>query len=131
MPRFSIVRPSKIYPKWDFWFENEPSGNPAPSHVKLDSSTGQIQGCHRVKNSYLRRRMPGRFRSPAADAAPEAADDFRADSRRQREIPIIVFDMKFSSFSTLWEPGLPDFSWHKIPKRDKTYQISTNFTKCQ
>jgi hypothetical protein len=24
--------PSKIYPNWDFWFENKPSGNPA-THV--------------------------------------------------------------------------------------------------
>jgi hypothetical protein len=23
-----IARPSKIYPNWDFWFENKPSGNP-------------------------------------------------------------------------------------------------------
>jgi hypothetical protein len=23
-------------------------------------------------------------------------------------------------------PGLPDFSWYKIPKREKIYQISTN-----
>jgi hypothetical protein len=28
--RFSNIRPSKIYPNWDFWFENKPSGNPAP-----------------------------------------------------------------------------------------------------
>jgi hypothetical protein len=28
MPRFSIARPSKIYPNWDVWFENKPSGNP-------------------------------------------------------------------------------------------------------
>jgi hypothetical protein len=27
-PNFSIPRPSKIYPNWDFWFENIPSGNP-------------------------------------------------------------------------------------------------------
>jgi hypothetical protein len=26
---FFILRPSKIYPNWDFWFENKPSGNPA------------------------------------------------------------------------------------------------------
>jgi hypothetical protein len=26
---FSIPWPSKIYPNWDFWFENKPSGNPA------------------------------------------------------------------------------------------------------
>jgi hypothetical protein len=25
----SILRPSKIYQNWDFWFENKPSGNPA------------------------------------------------------------------------------------------------------
>jgi hypothetical protein len=25
---FSIPRPSKIYPNWDFGFENKPSGNP-------------------------------------------------------------------------------------------------------
>jgi hypothetical protein len=29
MPITSIARPSKIYPNWDFWFENMPSGNPA------------------------------------------------------------------------------------------------------
>jgi hypothetical protein len=30
MPRFSIAKffHSKIYPNWDFWFENKPSGNP-------------------------------------------------------------------------------------------------------
>jgi hypothetical protein len=25
---FSNQRPSKIYPNWDFWFQNKPSGNP-------------------------------------------------------------------------------------------------------
>jgi hypothetical protein len=25
---FSNLRPSKIYPNWDFWFEKKPSGNP-------------------------------------------------------------------------------------------------------
>jgi hypothetical protein len=25
---FSIQRPSKIYPNWDFCYENQPSGNP-------------------------------------------------------------------------------------------------------
>jgi hypothetical protein len=28
IPTFSIVRPSKMYPNLDFWFENLPSGNP-------------------------------------------------------------------------------------------------------
>jgi hypothetical protein len=25
---FSIPKPSKIYPNWNFWSENKPSGNP-------------------------------------------------------------------------------------------------------
>jgi hypothetical protein len=25
---FSITRPTKMYPKWDFWYEKIPSGNP-------------------------------------------------------------------------------------------------------
>jgi hypothetical protein len=29
IPTSSITRTSKIYPKWDFWFEIMPSGNPA------------------------------------------------------------------------------------------------------
>jgi hypothetical protein len=28
---FSNVRPSKIYPNWDFWFEKKPYGNPGPT----------------------------------------------------------------------------------------------------
>jgi hypothetical protein len=32
---FSIPRPSKIYPTWDFWFENKPSGNPGWSLAAL------------------------------------------------------------------------------------------------
>jgi surface antigen len=28
VPESSVARTSKIYPNWDFWFENKPSGNP-------------------------------------------------------------------------------------------------------
>jgi hypothetical protein len=28
MPTFLVTRLAKIYPSWDFWFENKPSGNP-------------------------------------------------------------------------------------------------------
>jgi hypothetical protein len=28
LPTYSILRPSKIYQNWDFWFENVPFGNP-------------------------------------------------------------------------------------------------------
>jgi hypothetical protein len=35
MPRFFIARPYKIYPNWDFWFENKPSGNPVQDLAEL------------------------------------------------------------------------------------------------
>jgi hypothetical protein len=35
MPRFSIASTSKIYPNWDFWFENKPSGNPDAKKLQL------------------------------------------------------------------------------------------------
>jgi hypothetical protein len=28
IPTSSVATPSKIYPNWSFWVENEPSGNP-------------------------------------------------------------------------------------------------------
>jgi hypothetical protein len=41
IPRFSKARPSKIYPNWDFWFENKPSGNPGSAKAPMTTSTGQ------------------------------------------------------------------------------------------
>jgi hypothetical protein len=32
---FNIPRPSKIYPKLDFWFENKPSGNPDARYMNV------------------------------------------------------------------------------------------------
>jgi hypothetical protein len=34
IPTFSIASPSKIYPNWDFWFENKPPGNPGRHDVR-------------------------------------------------------------------------------------------------
>jgi hypothetical protein len=41
-----------------------------------------------------------------------------------------VTDLGFQTLEFLHvsEPGLPDFSRHKIPKREKIYQITTNRT---
>jgi hypothetical protein len=36
----------------------------------------------------------------------------------------------FGLFSIRLGSGLPYFSWYKIPKPGKIYQITTNFTKC-
>jgi hypothetical protein len=33
---FSIPMPYKIYPRWDVWFENKPSGNPASDDETRD-----------------------------------------------------------------------------------------------
>jgi hypothetical protein len=38
MTRFSIARPSKIYPNWEFWYENKPSGNPEQQSQKEENS---------------------------------------------------------------------------------------------
>jgi hypothetical protein len=34
IPTFSIPRPSKIYPNWEFWFRNISSGNPVSELVQ-------------------------------------------------------------------------------------------------
>jgi hypothetical protein len=39
IPAFSIVGPSKIYPNWDFWFENIPFGNPWQNHLRTNIRT--------------------------------------------------------------------------------------------
>jgi hypothetical protein len=35
MTTFSIPRSSKIYPKWDFWSQKKPSGNPGRDPVLI------------------------------------------------------------------------------------------------
>jgi hypothetical protein len=37
--------------------------------------------------------------------------------------------IRLFSDDTWFPPRLPDFSWSKIPKRGKIYQITTNYTK--
>jgi hypothetical protein len=38
IPTSSIARPSKIYPIWDFWFQNMPSGNSGPDVISDDEA---------------------------------------------------------------------------------------------
>jgi hypothetical protein len=35
---FSNSRLSQIYPNWDFWFENIPSGNPGPQEKSMEKN---------------------------------------------------------------------------------------------
>jgi hypothetical protein len=37
IPTSSVAMPSKIYPNWDFWFENKPCGNPDEVFVHVIS----------------------------------------------------------------------------------------------
>jgi hypothetical protein len=39
IPTFSIARPYKIYPNWDFWFENKSSGIPENKRESLLDGT--------------------------------------------------------------------------------------------
>jgi hypothetical protein len=38
----TIPRPSKIYPNWEFWSENIPSGNPVLAKVAYNTISGGL-----------------------------------------------------------------------------------------
>jgi hypothetical protein len=38
---------------------------------------------------------------------------------------------QWSDLSGPFLTGLPDFSWYNVPKREKIYQTTTKYTKCQ
>jgi hypothetical protein len=40
---FSNLRPSKIYPNWDFWVENKRSGNPGPDLISGHRTNPSLQ----------------------------------------------------------------------------------------
>jgi hypothetical protein len=47
-PTSFIAIPSKIYPNWNFWFENKPSGNPAslsPSVLTMELGATLEEAC--------------------------------------------------------------------------------------
>jgi hypothetical protein len=43
---------------------------------------------------------------------------------------VIYFHKPIKTLLSKSQTGLPDFSWYKIPKREKIWQIATNYTKC-
>jgi hypothetical protein len=60
IPTSSIARHSKIFPNMDFWLENIPSGNPAPSHTafkKCFFATWQIYQTLKFKSSGMGKRF--------------------------------------------------------------------------
>jgi hypothetical protein len=42
MPTSSIAIPSKIYPNFEFWFENKPSGNPDATSINITAARWYI-----------------------------------------------------------------------------------------
>jgi hypothetical protein len=54
LPEFSILRTSKIYPNWDFGFENKQSGNPVPRQTcafSRDRQGDQMCFCEKIAQS--------------------------------------------------------------------------------
>jgi hypothetical protein len=100
----SIASPSIIYPNWDFWLENMPSGNPDSDYE------------HRMCRKSVDR---------AAEKSRVATPLQMAKMVYQINGAVVIAENR------VWvRAGLPDFSWYKIPKREKIDQITTNYTKC-
>jgi hypothetical protein len=53
IPTSSIAIPSNIYPNWDFWLENIPSGNPGAlaKEVRKDESEKVEKGGHKCQSN--------------------------------------------------------------------------------
>jgi hypothetical protein len=52
IPTISVPKPLKIYPNWNFWFENKSSGNPASDLHSWESVPLDELFClHKTKNS--------------------------------------------------------------------------------
>jgi hypothetical protein len=67
----SGVQFAKIYPNWDFWFENIPSGNPV-----LDLASKQLMQSQTVfdeRAAIITRQKRGREFEPSAGAATSSA----------------------------------------------------------
>jgi hypothetical protein len=73
MPTSSIARPSKIYPKIGFWFENMPSGNPGNSFESCNKFPEFFQTSV-VANDHEGTLFPILSRRPAKDSWAKKCD---------------------------------------------------------
>jgi hypothetical protein len=71
IPTSSIARPSKNYPKWDFWFENKPSGNPDQQHHDGDCLISFLKPLSRNKIRLDSKRVSGREKETEKERARE------------------------------------------------------------
>jgi hypothetical protein len=51
MSTFSNLKPSKIYPSWDFWLEIKPSGNPVLDSEQSAGARSPQQEVGRVRDA--------------------------------------------------------------------------------
>jgi hypothetical protein len=58
MSIFSNLRPSKIDPNWDFWFENKPSGNPAKKHCNKNWAVKMLDKFSVLETTHKKRYDP-------------------------------------------------------------------------
>jgi hypothetical protein len=88
------TRPSKIYPNWDFWFENKPSGNPDQ----------QLQRCgtYIVVNAATERLAPG-FRTKCLNFVQVLARYRLTPEAKSKGLfgakPLVVFTSEESHYS--------------------------------
>jgi hypothetical protein len=64
IPNISIPRPSKIFPNWDFWFENKSSGNPGPESSLQFQNTKMSRNTENFEHDWPLLRGPIGVRSP-------------------------------------------------------------------
>jgi hypothetical protein len=127
---FSNLRPSQIYPKWDFRFENKPSGKPgtglASFSLNWNSSEGRRLQQGRPHPVPVLRRPRHRCRNPRQ--APEDAGSDAGKDQLQRTLrlgfehargpmlwmhisPSIIFRLNCRSWSENRQ-----YSWQKMKK---------------
>jgi hypothetical protein len=108
---FSFQRSQKVTQICYFWFENIPSGNPV-SGLKIESWKKIGWACFGIYDLQL-------FVSILAVYLPTIRPIKDLELKEDRS----------QSYKHRCEQGLPDFSWHSIPKLKK-YTTWPQVTKC-
>jgi hypothetical protein len=69
------TRPSKIFPNWDYWFENKPSGSPGRREFLFLAPPSSSSSSSSVS---LKASLSNRWRSAKLDLRKLAADGYVA-----------------------------------------------------
>jgi hypothetical protein len=108
----------KFNPNWDFWFVYIPSGNPDWATLwAIFSQTYLVALPWNQKRFTLKSLKSKRKKISHCEAVKTGI--LQTDA-------LEYFSAKWNSIVRFaFEPGLPDFSWKKLPRRVKIYQIAT------